>query len=150
MSEKKKVTGKAVDWQILKRIFAYAKPHRRTVGFALTTTISLALLPSYLYYTTSLYILFIICLHLHFYIQNIHTYTFIYKTFYSYTFFILHFLYTTHLYTLSFIFILHFRFKAFSYFTIYRWTLFLPTTNIPFIPTIFSLFKPYKSHPSAP
>ncbi|MBK7183571.1 MAG: ABC transporter ATP-binding protein [Bacteroidetes bacterium] len=44
MSEKKKITGKAVDWQILKRIFAYAKPHRRTVGFALTTTITLALL----------------------------------------------------------------------------------------------------------
>jgi ATP-binding cassette subfamily B multidrug efflux pump len=45
MSEKKKnVTGKAVDLFILKRIFRYVKPHRVNFGFAVFTTISLALL----------------------------------------------------------------------------------------------------------
>jgi ATP-binding cassette, subfamily B, multidrug efflux pump len=42
MSEKK-VTGKAVDLAILKRIFKYVKPHRANFGMAVFTTITLAL-----------------------------------------------------------------------------------------------------------
>ncbi len=41
---KNKVTGKAVDLNILKRIFKYVKPHRANFGMAAFTTISLSLL----------------------------------------------------------------------------------------------------------
>jgi ATP-binding cassette subfamily B multidrug efflux pump len=45
MSEKKKtITGKAVDWAIIKRIFAYVKPYRKNFILAVFTTITLAFL----------------------------------------------------------------------------------------------------------
>lgn len=43
MSEKKKtITGKAVDWVVIKRIFSYVKPYRNNFVFAIFTTITLA------------------------------------------------------------------------------------------------------------
>ncbi len=45
MSKKKeKKTGKALDIDILKRIFSYVKPYRKNFGFAVFTTITLALI----------------------------------------------------------------------------------------------------------
>jgi ATP-binding cassette subfamily B multidrug efflux pump len=45
MTKKEKaVTGKAVDFVVLKRIFAYTKPHRKNFVFAVCTTITLAFL----------------------------------------------------------------------------------------------------------
>jgi len=40
----KKATGKAVDFNILKRIFSYAKPHKKTFGLAITTTLTLSVI----------------------------------------------------------------------------------------------------------
>lgn len=43
MSEKKRtITGKAVDWVIIKRIFTYVKPYRTNFALAIFTTITLA------------------------------------------------------------------------------------------------------------
>lgn len=43
MSDKKRtITGKAVDWAVMKRIFAYVKPYRSNFAFAIFTTITLA------------------------------------------------------------------------------------------------------------
>jgi ATP-binding cassette subfamily B protein len=42
--KRKSVIGKAVDINILKRIFIYVRPHRRNFGMAVTTTILLAFL----------------------------------------------------------------------------------------------------------
>lgn len=45
MSKKKeKIIGKALDLAILKRIFSYVKPYRKNFGFAVFTTITLALI----------------------------------------------------------------------------------------------------------
>ena len=45
MAEKKNaITGKAVDWAIIKRIFSYVKPYRNNFALAVFTTITLALL----------------------------------------------------------------------------------------------------------
>jgi ATP-binding cassette subfamily B multidrug efflux pump len=45
MSDKKKsVTGKAIDWIIIKRIFTYVKPYRTNFILAVCTTITLALI----------------------------------------------------------------------------------------------------------
>lgn len=42
--KKKKIIGKALDLAILKRIFSYVKPYRKNFGFAVFTTITLALI----------------------------------------------------------------------------------------------------------
>lgn len=39
-----KTTGRAVDWEIIKRIFSYVKPYKENFTFAVFTTITLALL----------------------------------------------------------------------------------------------------------
>lgn len=45
MAEKKNaISGKAVDWAIIKRIFSYVKPYRNNFALAVFTTITLALL----------------------------------------------------------------------------------------------------------
>ncbi len=44
MSESKKVTGKAVDLQILKRIFSYIGPHKKIFFLAATTTLTLSVI----------------------------------------------------------------------------------------------------------
>ncbi|MBN8696923.1 MAG: ABC transporter ATP-binding protein [Bacteroidetes bacterium] len=44
MAESKKVTGKAVDLQILKRIFSYIGPHKKIFVLAATTTLTLSVI----------------------------------------------------------------------------------------------------------
>lgn len=44
MAESKKVTGKAVDLQILKRIFSYIGPHKKIFVLAATTTLALSVI----------------------------------------------------------------------------------------------------------
>ena len=43
MSKKKNI-GQALDLEILKRIFSYVKPYRKNFGFAVFTTVTLALI----------------------------------------------------------------------------------------------------------
>ncbi len=51
---KKSITGKAVDFVILKRIFTYVKPYRSNFYFAISTTITLACLSPLRPYVTKL------------------------------------------------------------------------------------------------
>ncbi len=44
MAESKKMTGKAVDLQILKRIFSYIGPHKKIFALAATTTLTLSVI----------------------------------------------------------------------------------------------------------
>ncbi len=56
------VTGKTYDWQLLKRIFAYARPYKKTFFWAVTLTIGIAaispLRPMLIQYTIDEYILY--------------------------------------------------------------------------------------------